>query len=220
MAMELLESKVEVSDEEVIARVCAGESRVFEVLIRKYNPRLYRVGMSIIKNDSEIEDVMQNAYLKAFENLSKFEGRSSFGTWLTRIMINESLAFLKKSKRVTSLESESVMKTNMNQMHDHSSPANITMNRELGRALEHSLLSLPEKYRLVFVLREMEGVSMTDAVETLGITDVNVRVRLNRAKAMLRESLGNYYKSDLVFNFHLSRCDRIVSNVFNRLGIM
>ena len=181
MAMELLESKVEVSDEEVIARVCAGESRVFEVLIRKYNPRLYRVGMSII---------------------------------------NESLAFLKKSKRVTSLESESVMKTNMNQMHDHSSPANITMNRELGRALEHSLLSLPEKYRLVFVLREMEGVSMTEAVETLGITDVNVRVRLNRAKAMLRESLGNYYKSDLVFNFHLSRCDRIVSNVFNRLGIM
>jgi RNA polymerase sigma-70 factor (ECF subfamily) len=219
MDMELLDSKVEIADEEVITRVCKGESRLFEVLIRKYNPRLYRVGMSIIKNDSEIEDVMQNAYLKAFENLSKFEGRSSFGTWLTKIMINESLAFLKKSKRVTILESESVMTTNMKEMHDHSSPANVTMNRELGRALENSLLSLPEKYRLVFVLREMEGISMTETMETLGISDVNVRVRLNRAKAMLRESLSNYYKSDLVFNFHLTRCDRIVSNVLNRLGI-
>src|SRR5688500_20244739 len=99
------ELQQQLSDDEIIRRINAGEKDLFELLMRRYNSRLYRIAMSIVNNDEEIEDIMQNAYIKAYQNLAGFEGRSSFGTWLVRILINEGLASLKRSKRFISFES-------------------------------------------------------------------------------------------------------------------
>ena len=215
------EIKTEYSDKEVISKIKNGEKEMFALLIRKYNGRLYRIGISIIKNDAQIEDLMQNTYIKAYEHLQSFEGRASFGTWLIRIMINECLAYVKKNSRYISIENNNHMeRSDLNRIDDRNTPAYATLNRELGAVLESSLLDLPEKYRLVFVMREMEDMSIAETTEALGISESNVKVRLNRAKAMLRNKLNHYYKSDLVFGFHLTRCDRIATNVMNSLGII
>jgi RNA polymerase sigma factor (sigma-70 family) len=218
----LNEGLQQLSDDEIIKRINAGEKELFELVMRRYNSRLYRIAMSIVNNDEEIEDIMQNAYIKAYQNLSAFEGRSSFGTWLVRILINESLASLKRSKRFISFESnkESSMKTADHALTaDKQNPANITLNRELIKAFENALLELPEKYRMVFVMREMENMSIAETAEALELNESNVKVRLNRAKAMLREKLNNFYKTDFVFHFYLTRCDRIVTNVLGSLGL-
>ena len=215
----LQESKEpQLSDEEIISRILAGEHRLYELIMRRYNARLYRIGMSIANNDTEVEDIMQVTYIKAYENLSMFESRSSFSTWLTRILINESLYQLKKNKRYMS----NVVNREIPSDEPASgvnNPAKTLLNKELSNILEHALVQLPEKYRLVFVLREMEELSVAETVDTLHITEANVKVRLNRAKAMLRDTLGNYYKNDGVYHFHLSRCDRIVNKVLKHLGI-
>ena len=204
------------SDEEVISGILSGKKHLFELLIRKYNARLYRIGMSIINDDMETEDVMQVVYIKAYEKLSSFEHRSSFGTWLTRILINESLARLKKRKQYVHMSDDNHTQQDMG---TGQNPAKYLINKELSNALEAAMLELPEKYRLVFVLREVEDMSIAETVTSLGITEANVKVRLNRAKAMLRDSLSTYYKNDGVFHFHLSRCNRIVANVMGQLGI-
>jgi RNA polymerase sigma factor (sigma-70 family) len=208
------------AEEEVIERILAGETRVYEIIMRRYNARLYRVGMSIINSDADVEDVMQTTYIKAYENLRLFERRSSFATWLTKIMINESLRHLKRSKRYTTMEikDESEGRTAPPAM-GATTPAGLLLNKELAGILEQAVFQLPEKYRLVFVLREMENMSIAETVDTLNITKANVKVRLNRAKSMLRDSLGNYYKNDGIYHFHLDRCDRIVASVLKHLGI-
>jgi RNA polymerase sigma-70 factor (ECF subfamily) len=201
-----------VPDQELIERIQGGEKRLFEVLIRKYNQRLYRIGMSILENDMEAEDAMQAAYINAYEHLSGFELRSSFGTWLTRIMLNQCYEQKRKKKHApVNLEQPDnfiSMKTPLNEL----------VNKELSHALENAITQLPEKYRLVFVLREMEDMSVRETSATLHIEESNVKVRLNRAKLMLRENLTGYMK-DHVYSFHLTRCDRIVNNVLNHLGL-
>ena len=198
----------EIPDSELILRIARGEKELFEMIIRRYNQRLYRVGMSVLNDEQEAEDAMQSAYISAYENLSKFEGRSSFGTWLTRIMLNQCYSQQRKLKR-TVLEIDP-HDGNLNTK----TPANILMNKELNRTLENAVSSLPEKYRLVFVLREVEGLSVQETAEALNIDDSNVKVRLNRGKAMLRASLTAYLKTSM-YDFHLSRCDRIAKQVMD-----
>lgn len=202
-----------IADEELIVRILAGEKRLFEMLIRKYNQRLYRIGMSILENEAETEDAMQTAYINAYQHLPRFEQRASFGTWLTRILLNQCYEQKRKNRHVpTNFEQPDnfvTMKT----------PANELANKELGNILEQAIARLPEKYRLVFVLREIEEMSVRETSVTLNIEEPNVKVRLNRAKTMLRKNLNSYMK-DSVYNFHLTRCDRIVSHVFNYLGII
>jgi RNA polymerase sigma factor (sigma-70 family) len=201
----------EIPESELVERIARGEKDLFEIIIRRYNQRLYRIGMSILNDDQEAEDAMQTAYISAYENLSKFEGRSSFGTWLTRIMLNQCYSQLRKKRNPTLdvdlLEGITSMKT----------PANILMNKELNQALEDAVSGLPEKYRLVFVLREIEGLSVQETADSLSIEDSNVKVRLNRAKVMLRENLTRYMKGS-IYDFHLSRCDRIASRVMEYLN--
>jgi len=201
-----------IPDEALIARILAGETRLFERLIRKYNQRLYRIGMSILENEAEAEDAMQTAYINAYEHLSRFEQRSSFGTWLTRIMLNQCYGQKRKDRhKLTHFEQTdnfATMKT----------PANELTNKELSNILEQAIAQLPEKYRIVFVLREIEDLSVRETSATLDIEETNVKVRLNRAKTMLRANLNGYMK-DYVYSFHLDRCDRIVRNVFRHLGI-
>jgi RNA polymerase sigma factor (sigma-70 family) len=200
------------SDEEIIAEILKGEKRQYEVLIRKYNQRLYRIGMSILADEMETEDAMQTAYINAYEHLADFEHRASFGTWLTRIMLNQCLEQKRKRKLVfTNLaQSDNIMNTK--------TPVSELVNKELSNILEQAIDQLPEKYRLVFVLREIETMSVRETSEALNIEEPNVKVRLNRAKAMLRENLNSYMK-DQVYSFHLVKCDRIVKSVFDHLNI-
>jgi len=199
-------------DLDLVKRILAGEKKLFELLIRKYNQRLYRIGMSILDNEAETEDAMQTAYINAYQHLAGFEQRSSFGTWLTRIMLNQCYEQKRKARYVFTDLGTNVNFTHMN------TPAKELANKELSKVLEHAIAQLPEKYRLVFVLREIEDMSVHETSATLNIEEPNVKVRLNRAKSMLRNSLHAYIK-DSVYDFHLSRCDKIVNNVMNRLGI-
>jgi RNA polymerase sigma-70 factor (ECF subfamily) len=206
----------ELTDNEIIERILVGEKKLYERIIRKYNPRLYRVGIAIVKEDSIVEDLMQNAYVRAYEHLPRFEHRAAFGTWLTRIMINECLQFVKKRKHATAFERQK--RYNMNN-YEEKTPDKVAINRELAQVLENALFELPEKYRLVFVMREMEDMSIAETTEALSLSESNVKVRLNRAKSMLREKLNEYYKSNQIFHFYLTRCDRVVANVNRALSI-
>lgn len=205
----MVDEKTEIA---LINDIVNGNKLKYELLIRKYNQRLYRVAKSILWNEVEVEDAMQDAYIKAYQQLAKFESRSKFSTWITRILINECL--MKKRKNKSVREEEIVDKShpieNMN-------PEKEIVNRELKSLLESAIAKLPEKYRLVFVMREVENISASEVRNLLEITDSNVKVRLNRAKEMLRDSLITAYPANELLDFNLVRCDRIVQNVFAKI---
>lgn len=206
---------VAIPDNEIIARLRQGEKDLYAILVRRYNQRLYRVGMGIINDDAEVEDAMQVTYINAWVNLEKFQFRSSFSTWLTRIMINECLLRLKKRKNFLEMNDEMINHGFQNNQQDAASKL---VTGELKKALEQAIQNLPEKYRAVFILREIENMSINETKECLDISETNVKVRLNRAKSMLRNSLSDIYRSGNVFEFHLSRCDRMVENVMSRIN--
>jgi RNA polymerase sigma factor (sigma-70 family) len=201
------------SETNLIEGVLAGEHGLYEYLIRKYNQRLFRTGMSILNNDMEAEDAMQTAYIKAYEYLGTFKNRSSFGTWITRIMINECLLMKRNKQRLQIAGENHPEKTS-----HMDTPAHTLINKELAAVLEDAIARLPEKYRMVFVLREVEDLSVKETAEVLALEESNIKVRLNRAKTMLRENLSGYVKEN-VYSFHFTRCDRIVGHVFKALHI-
>lgn len=208
-----------ISDGEIINRILGGEKELYALIIRRYNQRLYRVAMSIINDDAEVEDVMQVAYIKAYENLGKFEFKSGFSTWLTRILINESLLHLRKRKQSLTINNDfDENKINQLPSGEAQTPLMQVMNVELKAALEEAIRKLPEKYRSVFVMRELEGMNVAETKECLNLSEVNVKVRLNRAKAMLQDSLKSFYRQEDLFHFHLSRCDRIINNVMQQIS--
>ncbi|MNJ83552.1 ECF RNA polymerase sigma factor SigW [compost metagenome] len=195
------------SDEELVDRILKGETHLYADLMRKFNQRLYRISISIIKDDMAVEDVMQTAYLNAYLQLRNFQHKSGFGTWITRILINESLLYLKKRAK----QQELVL---LQKETNHSdTPLTNLMNKELKSLLEKSVSGLPEKYRLVFVMREIEEMSTLETMNVLNISESNVKVRLKRAKEMLQRELSTYYKPQQLFDFNLIRCDRIVNFV-------
>ncbi|MFB6456827.1 sigma-70 family RNA polymerase sigma factor [Chitinophaga sp. Hz27] len=200
------------TDAAIIERVQAGEKQLFEILIRKYNQRLYRIGMSILAHPADTQDAMQTSYINAYQNLSRFENRSEFATWLSRIMFNQCQEQQCKSGHIQSgidfNHNYTTMKT----------PEKDLANKDLGFILEREITALPEQYRLVFVLREIEDMTVRETAEMLAIEEINVKVRLNRAKALLRQRLQGYMKNH-VYSIHLSRCNRIVSYVMQQLGI-
>ncbi len=204
----------QIPDVVLIDRILAGEKRLFEFIIRRYNQRLFRIGMSMLNDGTEVEDAMQTTYIRAYEHLEQFERRSSAGTWLIRIMLNECLAQKKRKQRAGARLKKEDMQRNTSM----ETPATALLNKELGKALENALSSLPEKYRMVFVLREIEDMSTRETGDALGIGEPNVKVRLNRAKTMLRDNLNGYFKES-AFPFHLTRCDRMVDRVFRHLQI-
>ncbi|MGE5107227.1 MAG: RNA polymerase sigma factor [Sphingobacteriales bacterium] len=208
-----------IEDNEVIARVLQGEKNLFAVLVKRYNQRLYRIGMSIINDDAEVEDVMQVAYIKAYENLGKFAFLSSFSTWLTRILINESLLRLKQRKKSIHINDE-MMNNKIYQQNsvEEQTPFTKVFNAELKAILEKAIRQLPEKYRTVFILREIENMNVSETKECLDISEANVKVRLNRARTLLRDSLSVYYKKEDILHFHLSRCNRMVDLVMKRIN--
>ncbi len=208
-----------ISDNELVTRIVQGEINLYEVIIRRYNQRLYRIGISIINDESEVEDAMQTAYINAYENIGKFGFRSSFSTWLTRILINECIHRLKQKEKSIAL-SDSGMEIALHQQHIHhmQTPAHSAMNIELASILDDAIRKLPEIYRTVFVMREIEDLNVAETRDCLNISEVNVKVRLNRAKALLREFLSGYYKKEDILHFHLSKCDRIVNAVMTEIA--
>lgn len=202
------------NDDEIIARILHGEKDLYSVIVRRYNQRFYRIGMAMLNDDAEVEDAMQVAYINAYENLGKFAFRSSFPTWLTRILINECLLRLRKRKKVISMNDESIG-NEMRQDRDPHTPATATVNSELRSILNEAIRKLPEIYRTVFVMREIENMNIAETKECLNISEVNVKVRLNRAKALLRDMLSTQYSKEDILHFHLTRCDRMVDKVMS-----
>lgn len=202
------------SDEELVKRITQGEKYLYENLIRKYNLRLYRISMSIVNDEAEVEDIMQTTYLNAYLQLANFKNKSSFNTWLTRILINESLLHKKKNLKRNQLAVES----EKDDLHNDTPLRNL-MNKELKIILEKAVSNLPEKYRLVFVMREIEEMSTQETMEVLDLGESNVKIRLTRAKEMLRNELNNYYKSAQLFEFNLTRCDKVANFVMTKIDL-
>jgi RNA polymerase sigma factor (sigma-70 family) len=200
------------SDEQIVARIIAGESHLYESLMRKYNSRMYRISMSIINDDAEAEDIMQIAYINAYRQLMNYRQQSSFGTWLIRILINESLLHKKRKTK----KDKALMETTFIDEH-HETPLESLMHKELKGILENAVASLPEKYRMVFVMREVQGMSTNETMEVLELGESNVKIRLTRAKEMLRTELNKKWKPEQIYEFNLIRCDVIVKYVMNKI---
>src|SRR5881394_3116577 len=195
------------TDAEIVSRVLAGETSLFELIMRRYNQRVYRAVRAIVRDESEAEDVMQQAYVNAFAHLGQFAERSAFSTWLTRIAINEALARIRPralqlvdGDALPELESPSP------------NPEEAAMTSEIKEVVESEISALPESYRSVFMLREVEGLSTLEAAECLGVSEDVVKKRLHRAHAMLREKIYRRTSFGSVFTFGQSRCDRVVAN--------
>ncbi|MES2419305.1 MAG: sigma-70 family RNA polymerase sigma factor [Bacteroidota bacterium] len=201
------------SDEAIVLKVVNGEKHLYEYLIRKYNLRLYRISMSIVNNDQEAEDIMQTTYLNAYRQLANFKHQSSFSTWIIRILINESLLHKKKSLKLEKLKME-----NSYNDYQKESPLDNLMNKELKIVLEKAVSKLPEKYRIVFMMREVQEMSTSETMEALDLGESNVKVRLARAKEMLRKELSNYMQPKRIFDFNLVRCDVIVDYVMQEIN--
>jgi len=219
MASKLSEEKLSMADDEVIKRVLEGHQDLYEVLIRRYNGYLYKVGRSYGYEHDDVEDLMQDTYINAYRNLRSFEGRSTVKTWLVRIMLNQCYhkkqKFSYKYEQSTSEEMLNDAKTFFN-----SSESDVNkefQNKELKGVLEAAILKLPEDYRQVFTLREMTGLSTAETAESLKISESNVKVRLNRAKKILQELVQQTYNPKELFDFNLIYCDGMVAGVYTRL---
>ena len=213
------------SDEEVVARVLAGDLPLFEVLMRRHNQRLYRTARAIVRDDAEAEDVMQETYVRAYAALGQFEGRAQWATWLTRIAVNEALARVRARGRFVSREATEVMEDDVMAKEPplparSEGPEAVASARELGALVEHAMDDLPDTYRAVFVLREVQELSTAETAACLDVSEELVKVRLHRARAELRRlmdaRLGAATRE--VFDFHASRCDRVVAAVLERIA--
>ena len=202
------------SDEEIVGRVLAGETALFELLMRRYNQRVYRVVLSVVGNPGEAEDVTQDAWVRAFEHLDQFAGRARFSTWLTRIAVHEAMARLRRLGRHVPIEDS--METLRSPA---ASPEQRAADRELGGVIEAAFAVLPQVYRSVFMLREIEGLSTVETAACLDLNEETVKTRLHRARALLRNQItariGMSAKE--AFRFAGARCDRTVAAVMARI---
>jgi RNA polymerase sigma factor (sigma-70 family) len=202
------------SDEKVIQKILAGETAVFEILIRRYNPVLYRIGRMYGFNHHDTEDLMQDTHVAAYMQLAAFEHRATYMTWISRIMINKCIYKQKYGYYKNEIPDEQVYETNAATIQTEQN----MLNRELSSVLEKSLESIPVIYRSVFVLREVQGFSIAETAELLGITPVNVKVRLNRAKSLLQKQLERFYSANEIYSFNLIYCDNVVNRVFEEIN--
>jgi RNA polymerase sigma-70 factor (ECF subfamily) len=206
------------SDEDVIREVLDGQTAKFELLMRRYNERIYRTTRAIVRNEEEVEDVMQQAYVNAFVHLHHFNGSARFSTWLTRIAINESLAHIKRQGRLCALD-DTLMLRAPDTLRIWEDPERQAIAIELRRHLDTAIDRLPDGAREVFVLRAVEGLSTAEVAACLGVSDDVVKTRLLRARASLRRVLiarSGVSASD-AFRFYRPRCDRIVAAVLARI---
>lgn len=213
-------------DMTLAARIASRDQVAFESLMRRHNGRLFRVARAIVKDDSEAEDVLQDAYLDVYRNISRFRGESQLSTWLVRIVANQALMRLRRQRRdrvVLSMDDHPKgSEVRVREFADSTSesPTAAALRAEARRLIERRIDELPVSFRATFVLRELEELSVEEVSECLGIPAATVRTRLFRARALLREALAR----DLdiatgdVFAFAGARCDRIVATVLARVN--
>ena len=209
------------SDEEVVERVLSGDTALYEVLMRRYNQRLFRVARAILRDDSEAEDVMQDAYVRCYTSLDQFAGRAKFSTWLTKIAVHEASRRVRKRSRIEELPGGREEARNDMEIVKSSEPdpEQQTLTSEASSLLEQSVDALPDLYRSVFMLREIENMSIAEIASCLDLTEQTVKVRLFRARDMLRRKLYDRVgaTNSRAFQFMGKRCDGMVRRVFERI---
>jgi RNA polymerase sigma-70 factor (ECF subfamily) len=219
----LLEECRTIPDDELVGRVRAGETGLYEMLMRRYNQRIFRVIRSVVSNDNDAEDVLQEAWVRAYEHLDQFAGRASFSTWVTRIAFHAALARSRNSKRWTPLENpQGDIVPEANRRHTTAeTPETEVMRDQLGEILQTAVDGLPETYRCVFVLREVEQLSTSETAECLELSEEAVKTRLHRSRALLRRALADRLGPAITgaYAFLGSRCDRVVARVMAEIGI-
>ncbi len=209
------------TDEEIVDRVKAGDTALYEIIMRRYNQRLYRVARAILRDDAEAEDVMQDAYVRAYQYLGQFAGRAPFSIWLTRIAVNEALGRLRLRGRNQQFDdTDQDGDASMNLVETSLDPEHSATKTELGHLLDDAVLALPDPYRLVVMMRDVEELSTSETAAALDLSEENVKVRLHRGHAMIRGWLFTHVgaKAKDAFPFMGVRCDRVVSGVFARLA--
>ena len=209
-------------DSEVVDRVRAGETALYEILMRRHNQRLFRIIRSVLTSDTEAEDVLQETWVRAYEHLDQFAGRANFATWATRIAYHEALARARTGKRWTPVENPEgdIMPEVSRRQSSTDTPEAQAIRGQLGRLLQSAVDALPETYRIVFVLREVEQLSTTETADSLGLSEEAVKTRLHRSRVLLRRELQQQMGPAIAesYAFLGARCDLAVARVLKRIG--
>jgi len=208
-----------ISEAELVDRIREGEKALFEILIRRNNPFLYKIGMSYGYSHEDVEDLMQETFIAAYLNLEKFEGRSRFKTWITRIMLNQCYRKAQKLSFKNEKANDDILNEKTIPMFEsnHTDTYKTVLNKELSYVIGHALTTIPLEYRMVFSLRELNGLSTAETADALDISETNVKARLSRAKQMLRQKVETMYSPADIFEFNLIYCDKIVNNVMKAI---
>ncbi len=211
-------------DAAVVRRVANGDRSAFEVLMRRYNRRLYRIARATLRDPAEAEDALQESYVSAYRSIQEFRGNSTLFTWLSRVVLNECLGRQRRTARrqniIPMVSSNTDVDVNGMRADDVVSPERDLARAQLRAILESKLDQLPEIFRVVFICRSVEEMSVEETAQALGISEATVRTRHFRAKSLLRESLAqevDLAERDL-FEFGGTTCDRVVAGVLARLA--
>lgn len=206
-------------DQELVERVRSGEKGLYEILMRRYNQTLYRAVRSYLRDGDDVQDAMQEAYVKAYTKLDQFKGDSAFSTWLVRIGINEALQVLRKQRTMHIYTDPGQRAEGLTQLPDtgQMNPEQRTIRDEHRRLLEQAVDRLPDDYRAVYMLREVEEMSVAEVSQVLGISESNVKVRLHRAKIMVKDALLSAHQAGAAFEFGNAHCDALVAAVMARI---
>jgi RNA polymerase sigma-70 factor (ECF subfamily) len=215
----------EAGDMALVRRALARDPDAFRTIIKTHNQRLYRIARGVVRNDAEAEDIVQEAYMRAFANLGAFRGEASLSTWLSRIVINEALGRLRKRKRIVAMpgnpEAQIIrFPLNQNDLNPGDDPERTMAQRQILGLVERATDSLPDVYRTVFVARVIEGLSIEETADLLGVKPETVKTRLHRARTLVRKALDDEIGPVLLdaFPFAGRRCERLTQAVMRRLG--
>ncbi len=205
------------SETEILGRILDGEKALFEILVRRFNSDLYKTGRSYNFNHQDTQDLMQETFIDAYKKLSQFEGKAGFKTWLIRIMLNNCYRKKRKSSFKNEIMQEAAGNSRPMFTNANNDIERTFQNRELKYIIEDALSKIPFDYRMTFSLREITGLNVMETATLLNISEANVKVRLNRAKAMLRSEIEKVYSAGELFEFNLVYCNRITEHVMQKI---
>lgn len=211
------ESPKVLTDSVIVEKVLEGRTELFEILIRRNNELLYRTIRSYINQDADVEDAMQDAYVKAYQKLYQFKNEAKFSTWLVRIGINIALQRIRNRNKHQTValtpESGALQIANTT----FTDPESAAIHKESAVFIEKAIDALPNKYKVIYMLKEIEGMNIEEISKSLDLTNSNVKVRLHRARNMMKDYIFKATNTESVFEFGNSRCDRIVETVMARV---
>ena len=205
----------------LVHRAMAHEADAFRAIIKTHNQRLYRIARGVVRNDSEAEDIVQEAYVRAFAALATFRGDASLATWLSRIVINEALGRLRKRRRIVAMPASPEAQIIQFPLNPSDDPERTMAQRQILRLVERATDNLPDVYRTVFIARVIEGLNIEETADLLGVRPETVKTRLHRARALVRKALDDEIGPVLLdaFPFAGRRCERLTEAVMKRLGL-